>query len=345
MENNLIKMRIYLIATVFFVVFLACVFFIYLFVENKINSPFVSEKIEARIFEVEKGDSLMEISEGLQDEKIISSSFLFKLQAKIEKKGNLLQAGKYFLSPNMSIAEIVDVMATGDVFLDTLKLTIPEGFTLKNIDERIQGLGFENLQGMYFTDLKVKDFKKKYAFLFGIGEDMSLEGFLFPDTYEFKKDADIEFMIDKILANFDKKFNLEMRREIKNQGKTIFDIITMASILQQEVKTEEDMKIASGVLWKRLEIGMPLQVDASVIYFLGRNNISSEDLKTDSPYNTYLNKGLPKGPISNPGIEAIRATLHPTDSEYLYYISKKTGETVFSKTFFEHQKAINLYLR
>lgn len=344
-EGISVKRNIYLIIAAFLVLFLILVFFAYFFTEHKIRTPLVSEKVETRIFEVKKGDSLGSIGRKLEDEKIISSGLLFKLYAKMENKENLLQAGKYFLSPDMSIADIVDKMAAGDVMFDTLKITVPEGFTLKDIDERIQSLEFENLKGKRLADFKVKDFQEEYVFLTGIEREASLEGFLFPDTYEFKKDASAEFIISNMLANFDKKFNMSMKQEAERKGKTIFNIVTMASILQQEVRTEEDMKIASGILWKRLDIGMPLQVDASVIYALGRNDVTSDDLKTDSPYNTYLYKGLPKGPISNPGEQALYAALYPTDSDYLYYISKKTGETVFSKTFSEHQKAINQYLR
>jgi len=148
-----------------------------------------------------------------------------------------------------------------------------------------------------------------------------------------------------MLDNFDNKFSVTLREEVTKQGKTLFEILTVASILEKEVRTAKDMKIASGIFWKRMRIGMPLQVDATTIYSLGHNDLESSDLKDDSPYNTYLNKGLPAGPISNPGLKAIKAALYPIESPYFFYLSKRTGETVFSKTFEDHKRAINLYLR
>jgi UPF0755 protein len=182
--------------------------------------------------------------------------------------------------------------------------------------------------------------------LSGISDDASLEGFLFPDSYEYNKDTvTIKHVIESMLDNFNSKLSSKMQESIKDQNKTLFEIITMASILEKEVRTANDMKVAAGLLWKRIESGMPLQVDATTIYFLGHNHLKSSDLKVDSPYNTYTNKGLPKGPISNPGLKAINATIYPEDSPYWFYLSKPTGETVFSKTFEEHRRAINLYLR
>jgi UPF0755 protein len=141
--------------------------------------------------------------------------------------------------------------------------------------------------------------------------------------------------------------SLEIKEEIERQGKSIFDIITMASLLEKEVRTEEDKKIVAGILWKRMEIGMPLQVDATIAYITGKNStrISKEETKIDSPYNTYKYKGLPLGPICNPGFESIFASLYYEDSDYLYYLSTPEGETIFSKTLEEHNIAKGKYLK
>ena len=138
-----------------------------------------------------------------------------------------------------------------------------------------------------------------------------------------------------------------MRTEILGQEKTIFEIITMASLLEKEVKAFEDKKLVSGILWKRLENKMPLQVDATITYITGKKSskVSLDETKIDSPYNTYKYKGLPPGPISNPGLESIVAAIYPKKLDYLYYLSTPEGETIFSKTFEEHKRAKEQYFK
>jgi UPF0755 protein len=178
-------------------------------------------------------------------------------------------------------------------------------------------------------------------------KSLNLEGYIFPDSYKIRKEETIEDIINKTLQNFDKKVTPELRQEIEKQNKTIFEIITMASLLEKEVKTLEDKKIVSGILWKRLENNMPLQVDATISFITGKKdaNISIEETKIDSPYNTYKYKGLPLGPISNPGLESIIAAIYPESSDYWYYLSTPEGETVFSKTLEEHNIAKAKYLK
>jgi len=176
-------------------------------------------------------------------------------------------------------------------------VTIPEGFTVKQIEERL--------------NLKLP------------GEN--LEGFLFPDTYQFPLRISGEEVVKKMRDNFEKKLTPELREEIEKQGKTIFEIITMASLIEKEVKTKEEKELASGILWKRLEIGMPLQADAAP--------------------ETYERQGLPEKPICNPGLESILAAVYPKSSGYWYYLSTPEGETIFSKTLEEHNYAKSKYLR
>ena len=151
-------------------------------------------------------------------------------------------------------------------------------------------------------------------------------------------------MINYVLSNFRKKLTPELRLEIANQKKSIFDIVTMASLLEKEVRTLDDKKIASGILWKRLGVGMPLQLDATVNYITGKSDASVlfKDAKIDSPYNTYKYKGLPKGPISNPGIDSIMAAIYPIQTKYWFYLSD--GITHFSETLQQHNAAKRRYL-
>jgi UPF0755 protein len=186
-----------------------------------------------------------------------------------------------------------------------------------------------------------------YDFLKDKPENLSLEGYLFPDTYLIEKKESLENIVKIILNNFDKKLNQNLRDEIKKQNKGIFEIITMASLIEKEVINYEDKQIVSGILWKRIKAGVPLQVDASVVYALNakKEKISIEDTKINSPYNTYKYRGLPLGPICNPGLESIKAAIYPKETNYWYYLSKPSGETVFSKTLEEHNIAIYKYLK
>jgi len=184
-----------------------------------------------------------------------------------------------------------------------------------------------------------QELKNKYTFLTEIPQGKSLEGYLFPDTYYFAKDATTQDILEKMLKNFNIKMTDALLDEISKQKKTLYDVITMASIIEGEVQTDEDRKIVSGLFWNRLKIGQAFGSDATLEYVLGGNKRqhSLAETKTDSPYNTYLYKGLPPGPVSNPGISAIRAAIYPIETEYNYFLSDpKTGKTIFSKTFEEH---------
>jgi UPF0755 protein len=173
-----------------------------------------------------------------------------------------------------------------------------------------------------------------------------LEGYLFPDTYEIDKNLNLEDIIFRMLYNFEDKVDFSLREEIKAQDKNLFEIMIMASLLEKEVSDSEDKKIVSGILWKRLEEGMALQVDATIIYLTGKKTtrVSLSDTKIDSPYNTYKYRGLPPAPITNPGLDSILAAIYPEDSSFWFYLSTPQGETIFSETLEEHNIAKNKYL-
>jgi UPF0755 protein len=268
------------------------------------------------IFAIEKGRGSKEISADLQRANLIWWGPSFRAYVYIRGFSKNLQAGAYRLSPSMSIIKIADKFAAGEV--EEMNVTIPEGFTVKQIEERL--------------GLKLP------------GEN--LEGFLFPDTYRLKSGITGEEAARIMQDNFDKKI-APHRSEIAQSGKTVFEIITMASLLEKEVKTIEDKELVSGILWKRVRAGMPLQVDAAILYITGKNTtqISIEETKIDSPYNTYKYRGLPAGPISNPGLESILAAIYPKSSSYWYYLSTPEGKTIFSKTLEEHNIAKAKYLK
>ncbi len=269
------------------------------------------------IFLVKKGEGAKEISIDLKEQGLIRYGSFFKIYALVQGQAEKLKAGEYELSPGMNVPEIVNKLASGDRIKKMI--TIIEGWTVKDIANYLE---VEEL-------------------------DPSLEGYLFPDTYEISPEDGIEEIVEKMLDNFDKKLTSELREEISSQGKTVHEIVIMASLFEKEVRTFEDKKIVAGILWKRLESNMPLQVDATIIYITGKKTtkILKEELRIDSPYNTYKYKGLPLGPISNPGLESILAAIYPQESQYLYYLSTPEGETIFSRTLKEHNTAKAKYLK
>ena len=300
---------------VFVFLFLFTVLSIFLW--QGIYLPRDSSLTESKLFSVEKGQNLFQIGENLEKEGLIKNKFFFDFYIFLKGAQRKLQAGEYELSPSMDIAEIAKKIISGDVA--KMVVTIPEGFTVKQIEERL--------------NLKLP------------GEN--LEGFLFPDTYQFPIGVSGEEVVSKMRDNFDKKLTADLREEIKNQKKTIFEIITIASLIEKEVKTKEDKEVVSGILWKRLKNNIPLQVDATITYLTGKKTtkIPLEDLQIDSLYNTYKYKGLPLGPICNPGLDSIKTAIYPKNSEYWYYLSTPEGETIFSKTLEEHNIAKAKYLK
>ncbi len=292
-------------------------------------------------FTLEKGQGAKQISIALKEQGIVKYGSIFRFYALMIGKAEKLQAGSYEVSSAMSIAQIVSKFLSGDVI--TEKLTIVEGWDLRDISKYFVEQGISK-DGELLT-LAKKDYSFGLDSLKDKPKDADLEGYLFPDTYEFIPGTSTEDILKKILSTFDDKFTPELRAEIARQNKSIFEIVTMASLIEKEVKSPEDKKMVSGILWKRIDIGMPLQVDATVVYVINKQP-SLEDLQIDSPYNTYRFYGLPKGPISSPGLDSIIAAIYPTESNYLFYLSAaEDGRTIFSKTFAEHAAAIRKYLR
>lgn len=295
---------------------------------------------EEKTFTISQGESSIEIARDLKKEGLISHEWYFLYYLWIRGLKVKILAGQFKLSGAMTIPEIAGFITNEENALPGYAVvTFPEGWDNGKMAERLSANGFD---GEEFLRL-VHDpgqFQERYQFL---KQDniKTLEGYLFPDTYFFSKRSNAEEIVEKMLENFDQKITKSERDEISAQGKTIKEVITMASILEMEVKSQKDRELVSGIFWNRIKNGQPLQSDITLTYALGikKKQYSLVDTKYDSPYNTYLYKGLPPGPISNPGIDAIMAALNPEQSDYNYFLSDpETGETVFSKTFEEHKK-------
>ncbi len=313
---------------------------------------------EQIVFNIEKGQGLREISANLKKAGIIKSEVLANLFVLVRGVQGKLQAGKYILTTSMNIPEIINKLSTGDTVKE--EITIIEGWTLRDIawyfenkgmfaaEELFEVAGFPAIDYSKTFELpQPRDFSDEFEFLREKSEKVGLEGYLFPDTYEITPEATIEDVLRKMLQNFDEKITPELREEIERKGKTLFEVITMASILEKEVKTNEDRQITAGILWKRLRMGWPLQADATLTYLTGKGslNLTKDDLKIDSPYNTYKYYGLPLGPICNPGLESIGAVIYYEENSYWFYLTTPEGETIFSETLEEHNIARFNYLK
>ena len=276
---------------------------------------------------IEKGTGLAEISGKLKEGGFVKSKYAFALYARALGKSKKIKYGKYLFNEPVSVFSLTSRLAKGEFGFKPIKVTITEGLTVKEIADLL--LAVKPPSG----DLTAKIFENfdKEEFL---GKTANLEGYLFPDTYLFLPFAETEQIIGTMTDNFKKKAG--------DVGK---EIVIMASLIEKEVPNSSDRKIVSGILWKRLKLGMALQVDAVFPYITGKQKVLLEDLKIDSPYNTYLNKGLPPGPISNPGLDAIDAARNPQESPYLYYLSGQDGKTHFAKTFSEHLRNKEKYLK
>jgi len=298
---------------------------------------------ETITYTVPKGWGNDDIARDLDRLGIIRSNYFFRLYVLASLQHSSLQAGRYNLSPRMSAYQIVKKMVQGDVIRE--KLVILEGQTAEDVGKYLESKGICKKDD--FLQLTNKNHINEFDFLLDKPKGAGLEGYLFPDTYEISEGETCEDILDIILVNFGKKLTSELHAEIVKQKKTIFEIITMASLIEKEVKTLDDKKIVSGIFWKRIDISMPLQSCATINYITGKSDPGAaiKDTKIDSPYNTYKYYGLPKGPISNPGIDSILAAIYPKKTQYLFYLSGVNGETIFSKTAEEHNVAKAKYLK
>jgi len=311
------------------------------FVFFEVYVPFNPVSHETATYIVKRGASRDEIAKELKDMGIIRSSSFFKFYAIMSFQHSTLQAGKYSLSPRMSIYQIVKKMARGDVIKNII--TIPEGWGVRDIAGYLESKDICSKEE--FFKAANKDYSQAFDFLKEKPKDIDLEGYLFPDTYQIADGDGCDSIVLMMLLNFNKKLDSEMRAKIEEQKLSIFEVVTMASLLEKEVRSLTDKKIVAGILWKRLSIDMPLQLDATVNYVTGKNDqaVLIKDTKIDSPYNTYKYKGLPKGPISSPGINSLIATLNPTKTDYLFYLTD--GVVHYSKTGEEHAAKKAKYLK
>jgi UPF0755 protein len=300
----------------------------------------VTEVEKTVLFKIEKGQGVREIGDSLSEQSLIKSLGVFKFYSLVSGRAQKFLPGVYELSTGMSTPEIVSMLTTPGA--NEIQVTIPEGSTAKDAAEILAEAGVWK-KGTPFG-APSKELQAEYPFLTNAG---SYEGFIFPDTYRIALDAPPETIVRMFLDNF------QIKAWSLLEGKqNWYQTLTLASILEREVPVYQDRQMVAAILLRRTRIKMPLQVDATVSYAkcggliktCGSLNITKGDTVLNSPYNTYSRVGWPPTPISNPGAAAIKAALAPKDNPYLYYLSAKTGETMYSKTLEEHNSKRAKYL-
>lgn len=296
-----------------------------------------SEQVE---FTIKSGQLTGSIITALNENGLITNKLYAKVYVKQEGLGTGLKAGLYYLDKSMTPREIFEKLTEGGQDTDQVRVTIPEGYTSDQIAEALLKQGFIESVDEFINECNNGEFD--YDFINDIpeGRQCRLEGYLFPDTYQLKESASSHDIIDTMLKRFQHIAQSLPEPSGKAEGKTLDEIVNMASIIQGEGAVESELPIISSVFYNRLDTGMLLQSCATVQYALGerKTSLTIEDTKVQSPYNTYINKGLPVGPVGNPGLACLKAACLPSEDEYFYFVTKEDGskEHYFGKTYQEH---------
>ncbi|MDA2922078.1 endolytic transglycosylase MltG [Patescibacteria group bacterium AH-259-L07] len=334
-----------------YIIFVFIIIFLYFSFQD---SGVVEEETGKTIFSIKKGQGVKEISEKLEQQGTISNSKLFQLYAFLSNARTKFLPGEYRLPSEISFKKLVKTL-TSQPSAPEATVTIVEGLTNSEIAKVLE----ENeivTQQAFFTALDElshdREFIASYEFLTDKVLDVPIDearfqGYLFPDTYRFYQETTAEAVIRKMVKTFDEKLNTDIRAKIKELDKSIHEVITLTSIVEKEANLDQDRRLIADVFWDRLSINWALQSDATVNYILNTSKLQPtfEDTRTPSPYNTYLHPGLPPGPINNPSLSAIEATVDPIENDYCCFLVTPDGVNIFSKTIEEHNQNKAKYLK
>lgn len=272
--------------------------------------------------------SSVAIGSALKEAHAVNSSFLFQVLTRVTGQHRTLESGMYVFDRPMGLAEVAWRISHGRHGISAVRVTLTEGMTVddmaRTLDAAVAGFDTDTFRSLASTS----------------------EGYLFPDTYFIYPGTTADKVFLQLRERFDERI-ATLAGGIEEFGEPLGDIVTMASILEREAQSKEDMQMVAGILWKRLADDMPLQVDAAFGYARGRNGYTptAEDLDSDSPYNTYRNKGLPPTPIANPGMNALEAAITPADNPYYYYLTGNDGRMYYARTFEGHKDNKAKYLK
>lgn len=316
----------------------------------------------ASAFVIAPGEGTETIVRNLKEQGVVRNGLLFKNALRLSGLATKLQPGTYDLRGAKDFAEVARRLTTGGVPANEFVLRVKEGWNLADIRAELARVGYakadelHHVTGIPATDHrtlssdqapKPDDFSVDFPFLKDKPSYVSLEGFLFPDTYRIFKDATPTEVTRKLLEHFDEKLTPELRRGIAARNLTVYQVVTMASIVEREVRTPADRRKVADLFWRRLDAGMALQADSTVNYATGKSlpAVTLEDTRNVSEYNTYKYPGLPLGPIANPGLDSIEATVHPEPNPYWYFLTDEAGNVHYGRTLDEHNANKAKYLK
>ncbi len=283
------------------------------------------------------GSSLIQVAHQLTENGVIRHSYSLRLLSHWLRPGEQIKAGTYTFTDSAKPARVLDRLISGD--MDKVSLTIPEGFTLEQIVCRIAAAGYGNADKLY-------ELAHDTSFIQSLQlNSSSLEGYLFPETYLFAPGIKEAALLKMMVLQFRKHLDNLLLADAQKLGLNLHQLVTLASIIEKETAQPAEMPLIASVFHNRLKRGIPLQTDPTVIYGIKNfdGNLTRKHLQTPGPYNTYLNHGLPPGPIASPGLSALQAAAHPADSAYLYFVARGDGNHQFSKTLQEHNAAVRKY--
>tara|TARA_Y100001960_G_scaffold110855_1_gene118764 strand:+ start:388 stop:1374 length:987 start_codon:yes stop_codon:yes gene_type:complete len=292
--------------------------------------------ISKQSFVIEKGMSLDSVSTMLFNQKIINNKNLFKVKVMAKGLSSKIPAGTFVVEGRVSDKSLIDtIFKVGPV---KIKLVLPEGLNSKQIFTRINNLFDTNIN---FPDLITEN---SFVEIHNI-QSNSVEGYLYPSTYYFYHNTSPQEVINTLLSEFWKQFDIKLQNRAIELGFTVHEVLTLASIIEGEAMLDDERAIISSVYHNRLKINMKLQADPTIQYIIPGppKAVSTRDLKIKSPYNTYMNYGLPPGPINNPGLESIKAALYPADTNFLFFVAQGDGSHAFSTNEKDHEKAKRIY--
>ena len=280
------------------------------------------------------------IADSLVEHGVLDGKLSFWWQVKTGGLQDKIKTGTYAFTPAMEAKDVLAKLVAGEITV--IKITIPEGFGVKEIARRLADEGLADERK--FLE-KARDFAPYGYMEKGEHEDVryTAEGFLFPATYELQPDMNEQDIMNMMAQALDGRLTRKMRARAREMDLSIYELITLASLIEKEALFAEDRPIIAQVFYKRLKRGMPLQTDATLQYLMDapKEDVSIADTQIESPYNTYQNKGLPPGPIASPGMDAIEAALYPADTDYLYFVADRSGHNHYSMTYDEHIAIVN----
>ena len=297
------------------------------------SSSYTGERGVPVYFTVRPGMSVSEIGKELYERGIIDSEMKFWWTAKLNGFENKVKSGTFAMQTGMTPRDALEILVYGNTV--TIRFTIPEGFSVRDIAQRLDDEGlvkadaFISLAKTYRPYPYVEEHENvRYA----------VEGFLFPDTYEINGEFDAARIMQMMAENFDRRLTKEMRDRAREMDLSIYELVTLASLVEKEAYHEEDRPIIAQIFLKRLRLGMPLQADPTVQYLLDapKEDLLYRDTEIESPYNTYQNVGLPPGPIASPGTASLMAVLHPADTNYLYFVADRNGNNYYATNYADH---------